>query len=299
LTAPRVRLIALLKALAAVVMWCASFIATKLVLVEVSPITVVWLRFAIGVAVLGALVVARRQFALVGRAELAYFALLGFLGITFHQWLQSNGLVTSLASTTAWIVASTPIFIAVLGWLVLRERIGWAGIAGIALAAAGVLIVVGRGSFEGLAAGRLGNPGDVLILISAPNWAIFSVLSRRGLREHPSARMMFYVMSLGWIFTSLPFLSGPGIGEIARLTPHGWLAVGFLGVFCSGIAYVFWYDALESLPASHVGAVLYLEPLVSAVIAALVLGESIFLATVIGGAMILFGVWMVDRRDLG
>jgi drug/metabolite transporter (DMT)-like permease len=299
LTAPRVRLIALLKALAAVVMWGASFIATKLALVEVSPVTIVWLRFAIGVAVLGALVVARRQFALVGRGELAYFALLGFLGITFHQWLQSNGLVTSLASTTAWIVASTPIFIAALGWLVLRESIGWAGIAGIALAAAGVLIVVGRGSFEGLADGRLGNPGDVLILISAPNWAVFSVLSRRGLREHPSARMMFYVMSLGWIFTSLHFLSGPGIGEIARLTPHGWLAVGFLGVFCSGIAYVFWYDALESLPASHVGAVLYLEPLVSAVIAALMLGESILLATLIGGAMILFGVWMVDRRDLG
>jgi drug/metabolite transporter (DMT)-like permease len=48
-----------------------------------------------------------------------------------------------------------------------------------------------------------------------------------------------------------------------------------------------------------VGAVLYLEPLVSAVIAALMLGESILLATLIGGAMILFGVWMVDRRDLG
>ena len=51
-----------------------------------------------------------------------YFALLGFLGITFHQWLQSNALQTSEASTAAWIVSTAPVFMALLGWIVLKGK---------------------------------------------------------------------------------------------------------------------------------------------------------------------------------
>jgi len=286
---------ALVKALFAVVVWGASFVATKVALAEVSPLTIVWLRFAMGVAVLGVAVVARREFAWVSPGTLGYFALLGLIGITFHQWLQSNGLVTSQAGTTAWIVASGPIFIALLGRVILGERLGWGRIAGIALAAGGVVLVACRGDLGLITAGRFGSPGDILILISAPNWAVFSVLSRRGLREHSSTRMMFYVMTIGWIFVSLMFLAGPGMGEIGQLTRHGWLAIGFLGIFCSGFAYVFWYDALHVMPASQVGALLYIEPLVTVAVAAVVLGEPIVAATVVGGAMILLGVWLVNR----
>ena len=76
--------------------------------------------------------------------------------------------------------------------------------------------------------------------------------------------MMFYVMAFGWAMTSIQFLSGPGIIEVGQLTLNGWLGIGFLGVFCSGLAYVFWYDALQIIPASQVGVLLYLEPVVTA-----------------------------------
>ncbi len=193
----RNRLIATSKASFSVVVWGASFIATKVALREVSPLTVVWLRFAIGVVVLRPVVIARNQFSIPHGRDLGYLLLLGFIGISFHQWLQSTGLVTAQASTTAWIVATTPIFIALLGWLVLKEELGWASVAGIALAAAGVLLVVSKGDLTSLAGGRFGSPGDILILVSAPNWAIFSVLSRRGLQQNSAARMMFYVMGIG------------------------------------------------------------------------------------------------------
>ncbi len=291
----RRRLIALLEILFAVVVWGASFIATKIALRDVSPVTVVWLRFGMGVAVLGAAVVARRQWAWVSPKELGYFAGLGFLGVTFHQWLQSNGLVTSQATTTAWIVATTPVFMALLGWLFLKETLGPGKIAGIALAALGVLLVVSRGELGTVVSGRLGAPGDFLVLVSAPNWAVFSVLSRHGLKTHPAARMMFYVMTLGWLFTSLLFLAGPGPGELGRLSFDGWLGVGFLGLFCSGIAYIFWYDGLQAVPASQVGVFLNVEPLVAVVVAALVLGEPLRLAALLGGGIILLGVWLVNR----
>ena len=172
-----------------------------------------------GVIVLGIAVALRKQFAIPERNEWLYFALLGFIGVTFHQWLQANGLVTAQATTTAWIVATTPIFIALLGWLVLKEKLGWLKVGGIALVALGVLLIVSNGNLDALFAGKAGAIGDLLILISAPNWAIYTVLSRRELARHPAARLMFYVMLLGWLFTNIwIFGFGPGISEIARLT---------------------------------------------------------------------------------
>ena len=279
----------------AVVAWGASFIATKVALQDISPVTVVWLRFGIGVFILGLAAVWRGQLAFPQKKDLPYFALLGFIGITFHQWLQSTGLVTSQASTTAWIVATTPIFMAILGWLVLREKLTKLQILGITLATVGVLLVVAEGDLGTLGVGKFGSPGDILILISALNWAIFSTLSRRGLKEHSAALMMLYVMGFGWSFTSVLFFAGPGLSEIGQLTLNGWLGILFLGVACSGFAYIFWYDALQAIPATQVGAFLYLEPLVAVIVAAIVLNESILLASLVGGSTILLGVWLVNR----
>ena len=288
---------AILKALFAVTVWGASFVATKVALQYISPNTVVWLRFAMGVMILGAAVLLGRQFALPQGRDWGYFAILGFLGITFHQWLQSTGLVTAQATTTAWIITSTPIFIALLGLAILKERLAWYQIGGIILATFGVLLVITKGNLSSLAAGRFGTPGDFLVLISAPNWAVFSTLSRPGLKKHPAALMMFYVMSFGWLFTSLLFFTGSGIQEVASIPQDGWVAITFLGVFCSGLAYIFWYDALQVLPVAQTGAFLYLEPIVTVIVAAFVLREAILLATLIGGITILVGVWLVNHPN--
>jgi drug/metabolite transporter (DMT)-like permease len=286
-----------MEALFAVIVWGASFIATKIALAEISPITIVWLRFLMGVIILGMAVYLRGQFALPQRREWGYFALLGFLGITFHQWLQSNGLQTSEAGTTAWIVATTPVFMALLGWFLLKEGLGWTKSLGILLAFIGVLVVVSKGNIASISVGRFGAPGDVLILISAVNWAVFSALSRRGLKSHPASLMMFYVMSFGWLFTSLLFLPTNGFAEIPELTLNGGMAVAFLGVFCSGLAYIAWYDALKALSTAQTGVFLYIEPLVAVVVAFLILNEAFTPASVLGGSVILFGVWLVNRQN--
>lgn len=286
-----------LEALFAVVVWGANFVATKDVVAEISPVTIIWLRFGMGFIILGAAVALRGQFSLPGRGELAYLALLGFLGITFHQWLQATGLITAAATTTAWIVATIPVFTAVLGWLVLRERLGWLAIFGIGLAACGVLLIVSQGDLSALAAGSFGTPGDFLILVSALNWAVFSILSRRGLASQPAARMMFYVMLFGWLFTSLwLFGFGPGLSEIPQLSTRGWGNILVLGIFGSGLAYIAWFDALREIPASRLSAFIYIEPLVTVVVAALWIGEAITAASLLGGAIIILGVVLVNRR---
>jgi drug/metabolite transporter (DMT)-like permease len=286
-----------LEAIFAVVIWGGTFIATKIALREVSPATIIWLRFGLGVLVLGAAVMLRKQFAWPVKNEWGYFALLGFLGITFHQWLQATGLITAQATTTAWIITTTPIFIALLGWLILKEKLKGIQIGGIVIAMLGVLIILSKGNFAQLFTGEAATTGDLLVLISAPNWAVFSILSRRGLQRHPAARMMLFVMLLGWFFTNIwIFGFGPGLSEITKLSVGGWLAIAALGLLGSGLAYIAWYDGLQVLPASQLGAFLYIEPLVTMALATFMINEALTLTAIIGGAITIAGVYLVNRK---
>lgn len=276
--------------------WGASFIATKIAVGEISPIAVVWIRFAMGIPILFVAVAMRKQFAFPKGTEWLYFALLGFLGISFHQWLQSNGLKTAQATTTAWIVATSPAFIAILGWLVLKEKINLLQSSGIVLAMLGVLVVVSKGNLANISVGNFGTIGDFLILISSVNWAVFSILSRRGLKTHPSTRLTFWVMTIGWLITSIAFFGSKSYSEIALLDSRGWWALIFLGIFTTGLAYIAWFDALAQLPSAQTGAFLFIEPLASMVVASIVIKEQVTFAAIIGGAVILFGIWLVNRQ---
>ena len=289
-------LMPMLKAIFSVIVWGASFVATKIALQEVSPVTVVWLRFAMGVLILGGMVWVRKQLKLSKKEDLLYFGLLGFLGIAFHQWLQSTGLVTASPVSTSWIVASTPIFMALIGWLILKEKLTWFQIFGISLSTFGVLLVITEGEFSGFFSGQFCTTGDFLILVSALNWAIFSTLSRKGLQKYPAASMMFYVMSFGWLFSSILFISSGDSYQVQLISLNGWIAVSFLGIFCSGIAYIFWYDALQTLPVAQTGAFLYIEPVITVIVAGIFLGEAMVLTGLIGGVIILSGVWMVNHK---
>ena len=108
--------------------------------------------------------------------------------------------------------------------------------------------------------------------------------------------MMLYVMGSGWLLGTIPWVLVGGPAEIARLTPDAWVGILFLGVFCSGLAYIFWYDALRALPAAKVGSLLYIEPIVTMVAAAAMLGEAVTPAAIAGGAVILVGVRVATRR---
>ena len=155
--------------------------------------------------------------------------------------------------------------------------------------------VVSKGNLEGLFGGHFGTPGDIMILISAPNWALFSILSSRGLKKYPATQMMFYVMAIGWLFTSILFFSTGNISDIGHITTTSLMGVGFLGILCSGLAYIAWYDGLQALPATQIGAFLYLEPLIAVLVAWAVLGESLIPITLLGGVVILLGVRLVQK----
>jgi drug/metabolite transporter (DMT)-like permease len=296
-----------LAALAAVVLWGISFVATRAALREMSPVTLVFTRFAIGTALLFALLaIRRRKFGggcrsvgpvpatfTVPRDSWPALVSMGFLGVFVHQMLQAHGLVLTTAVHAGWLIGLIPIWSALLAAIFLRERFGARKVAGLLVGFSGALFVVTRGDISRATLALPSTRGDFLILASTVNWAIYTIVGRRTLARLGSARATAFAMLAGWGMLAPVFAVRSGWTEYGSLSASTWAAVFFLGIGCSGLGYLFWYAALEKLETSRVAAFLYLEPLVTLLAAAVLLGEPVQAPAVAGGLLVLGGVFLV------
>ncbi len=269
----------------AIVFWGVSFVATKAALVEIGPVTLVFLRFAIGAVVLLAIV---RE--LPPRHAWPSLALMGLVGVFIHHMLQSYALTMTSATSTGWLIGVTPIWSALLAAFILRERFGFWKVVGLAGGFAGALLVVTKGDFNASVLGRPSTTGDLLILISTVNWAVYSILGHGTIRTLGPRRATSGAMLFGAAMLAPVFAVQKGWRQIPNLTLTGWSALLFLAICCSALGYLFWYGALERIEVSRVAALLYAEPLVTVVAAALLLGERMSGVVVAGGMLVLVSV---------
>lgn len=269
----------------AVAFWGISFVATKAVLRDLAPVTLIFMRFAIGALVLLAIV---RE--LPPREAWPQLALMGFIGVFVHQMLQSFALTMTTATNTGWLIGITPIWSAVLSAIVLRERFGFWKVLGLAGGFAGALLVVTRGDFSARVFGRPSTLGDAMIFISTINWAIYTVVGHRTIRRIGPRRATSGAMLFGVAMLAPFFVARRGWTDLPHLRASGWGALLFLAVGCSALGYLFWYGALEHIEASRVAALLYAEPLVTFAAAVLLLGEPVSVVTVAGGILVLASV---------
>lgn len=283
-----------LGALLAVVFWGISFVATKAAVAEISPTALIFGRTAIGTVLLCAILTLRGRPALPPRGELGPLALMGFVGVAFHQLLQAQALTLTSAVSAGWLIALIPIWSAVLAAVLLRERLGPRKLAGLLAGFVGAALVVTRGRLGGPLLALPSTRGDLLLLASTINWALYSVLGHGTIRRLGPTRATAGAMLLGLLMLLPLFVARAGWTDLARLSPRGWGALLFLGVAASALGYLFWYGALERVEASRVAAWLYLEPIVTLAAAVALLGEPIGVATVAGGLVVLAGVLLVQ-----
>jgi len=271
----------------AIVFWGISFVATKTALREVSPVTLITTRFVIGAAVL--LLIVRE---LPPRSAWGPLALMGFVGVFVHQMLQAFALTMTSATSTGWLIGITPLWSAALSAIFLRERFGGWKVAGLVGGFAGTLLVVTKGEFSARVLGAPSTVGDLMILLSTVNWAVYSILGHKTIRTLGPRRATSGAMLFGALMLLPFFVAQRGWTELPRLSGTGWSAVLFLAVGCSALGYLFWYGALEQIEVSRVAALLYAEPLVTFVAAMLLLGERVTGVVVAGGLLVLVSVFV-------
>ena len=283
-----------LAALAAVVFWGISFVATRAALTEIPPVTLIFTRFLLGTALLLGLLAVRGRLSPPPRDTWPALFGMGFLGVTFHHLLQATALTQTTAVHAGWLIGLCPIWSALLAALFLREKLTPAKWAGLLLGFAGALLVITRGRLSGGVLALPQTRADLLILVSTVNWAVYTIVGRRTLARLGSASATAFVELAGLLLLVPFFAARAGWADWARLSAGGWGAVVFLGICCSGLGYLFWYSALERLDTAKVASFLYLEPLVTLAAAVALLAEPVHATTVLGGLIVLAGVFLVQ-----
>lgn len=291
------RRLAVAGAVVSVVVWGASFPATKQAVGELSVDTLVFSRAVLGTGLVAAMLAVRGGFVRVRRRDVGALVALSLAGNVLPQWLQGQALLRSTAANTAWLVGLCPVMTVILARWLVGERLA-GRVAGIAIAFLGTLLVVSGGQSLRAAIDLPSTRGDVLTLVSTVSWALYTIYGRRFVAGYPAAVAMVHLLAVSVVVFLPGFVARAGWQELAALSPTGWLCVLFLGLGCSGFAFTLWYAALGVMDASQVAAFVYIEPLVAQVLARMMLGEPLHPATLLGGAAILVGVYLVSRAAL-
>ena len=216
--------------------------------------------------------------------------LLGGAIVTLHFMIQATGLRTTTATNTAWIICVSPLALAMLSFLFLGERIGWRGVAGIAVATAGILILVSRGRLADLR--WLGNTGDWLALVSAHTWAFYTVATRNLVRRRNPLTATFGILLVAALCTALLVGLTGDIGQVRSLSRRGIVALLYLAIPGLALGQWFWQQGVSTLGAARAGLYLYLEPLATLALAIPLLGEQFGVAVAVGGSLVLAGVYV-------
>jgi drug/metabolite transporter (DMT)-like permease len=287
--------------LAAITTWGAYFPYAKVILRTISPESFLILRLGVGTLTLALLNLKLRKSLRIARRDWLFVSLAGIVGIVLHQFIQLNGLKTTSATNTGWILTLIPPVTGILGWYWLKERVAIHKIIGLIVAMAGVTLLVARGDLSQLAIGR--HRGDLFALASVGTWSLYTVMIKSRLSRYEPLAVAAVHMALGFMVFGVV-----GADDLAReaqaMRPSDWLIAILIGIVPSGLAYYWWAAGLKRLSAIDTSMFLFTEAIVASLTGWLVLDEVFTPAMVLGTVIIIVGVWvaqsrLLDRKEWG
>jgi drug/metabolite transporter (DMT)-like permease len=272
--------------------WAYNSIACKYGLMHLSPLALVSFRFVL--AGLVALPVVRLAWrgARPSRSDLGTFVVLGVLGVVLNQGGFTVGLAYTTVEHSAMIVATGPIFVLLFARLHRLEAVTPAKLVGLALSFVGTAVLVTE---YGLSWHSKTLKGDLITLAGIIAFAVYTVNGKQVAEKYDALRMVGSNHIVAALI-SLPLAFHEGIGlNWARVTWRGWLPLLYMAGVSSIVCYIIHYWALHHLDASRLAAFSYLVPFLAVIFGITLLGETLTVRFLVGGAMILSGVYVAQR----
>jgi drug/metabolite transporter (DMT)-like permease len=274
--------------------WALNFVIGKIALRELPPLLLAAVRTAIAGAVMLAIFVLRRRHrpGKLTVREMLTLVLLGVFGSVLGQVFFAAGLSKTSVTHSAILTGLTPVQVLLLAAVIGQEKLTWRKASGMAVALAGVCVLqLARN--EGGAAPSL--TGDVLILLSGFAFAAYSVFGKRVSERHDTVTINTFAYAGGAIALSPVIFWQAGRFDFAAVSAGAWLGVTYMAVCSSVASYLIFNYVLKHIAASRVSAFSYLLPLLVTLIAIPVLHEPVTTSLLIGGALVLAGVYVTER----
>jgi drug/metabolite transporter (DMT)-like permease len=269
--------------------WVAGAVAVD----SAPPFTIAAARFGIASILLYAWVrLANRRLAPIARSDWPLTAGLGLTAIAGYNWLFLTGLTLAPATDGAIIVPGlAPVFTVLLARAILRERLGGRAYAGFALAAIGLYLVVNPTG--GTAETRL--LGDLLFVAGAVCWGIYSVIARIASRRFDAVSTTLYGTALGTVVLIVAAAFEGGAGRLLTAPPEALAGIAYLALFGTVAAFVLLNMGVARIGASRASAFALLVPIIGVLSSVVLLGEQLGPLTIVGGAIVLAGLWLVEQ----
>lgn len=277
----------------AAAIWGGVYVVSKVVLEVIPPFTLLILRFGIALVVLGAFVVARKEY--IPKKEYPLLMAIAFVGVTISIAAQFLGTKLSTAHMGALITSASPAFIAIFAVWLLKERIHWQQTAGILLATLGVLIVIGVPSEADTETSMIGN---VILLVAALSWGLYTVLSKKATQRYSSLAVTTYAALFGLIFSSPLMLWELSVTPVSwTWSWQTWMGVLYIGIISTAGAFYLWNKGFEMMHAGSGAGFFFVQPIVGAFLGWLLLGEHLGVGFFIGACFIFLGVMLSNLQQ--
>lgn len=274
--------------------WALMFYLGQYALVYLSPEAVGAWRFLLGGTVLLPWMLWRKRPNRAGlfrnAIPLSFMAAVGIGGFNLALF---HGIRHTSPMNAALIMAICPIIVTFLGSVLTREPVHTHQVSGLITALVGVMVVISQGNPAQLLQLSL-QKGDMLILLAAACWALYATLPKRFIHDLPPIQMTAITVSGGGIVLSA--YAQATAGDMLTAVPAGvGAALAAMGLFGSGVAYVWWNDAVRTVGAGVAAVFMNLVPIFTALIG-VCLGQTITLPQLAGTALVLLGVWFSTSR---
>ncbi|MEA3339420.1 MAG: DMT family transporter, partial [Chloroflexota bacterium] len=227
------------------------------------------------------------------RADGWRLALLGLTGGVLYNIFLGWGETRVAAGTASLIIALNPAFTYILSVIFLGERFAWQRALGLIVAFGGLFVIIRWGSGQAV---TLDDANYAFITMLAPAcWAVYTVSGKPLVERYPPLLVTGVSMSFAGLF-SLAFARPALLAQLPHLPASFWWSVLFLAIPCTVFAFSVWFGALERMEAGRVAGFVYLVPTFAVTFSHWLLDEPITLALLIGAAILVAGVWLVNRR---
>ncbi len=228
------------------------------------------------------------------RQDLGRFVICAATGVVINQLLFITGLSLTTSIHASLLSLGTPVFITIIASWLLKERFTLRKLAGLVLAVAGAsLLVLTKDS---IGSGSSIFIGDLLVLVNAISYAFYLVLVRPLMEAYSPIHVLRWVFTLGTIMI-LPFGWKQFMEvEWTSVSSLDWLALAFIAVGATFLAYLFNVFSIKTIGSSATGTYIYTQPVFAAIIAFMVFGEKINLLKIVSALLIFAGVFVVNMN---